>query len=75
MMEIFINFIFLIMKQKMKFIVAVFGVTLAIFGSMNSNATATIRCNGSTGGCVKVQSPDGSSHWLVGTKSVSVTIE
>ncbi len=55
----------------MKFIVVVFGVTLAIIGSINVNATATtIRCNGSTGGCVKVLSPDGSSHWLVGAKTV-----
>lgn len=60
----------------MKFIVMVFGVTLAIFGSMNASALAvsTIRCSGSSGGCVKVESPDGSTHWLVGTKSV-VSIE
>ena len=62
------------MKQKMKFIVMVFGVTLAIFGSLNVHALAdasTIRCTGSTGGCAKVQRADGSTHWLVGTRNQS----
>ena len=57
------------MKQKMKFIVMVFGVTLAIFGSLNVYAIqASIKCLGSTGGCAKVQLNDGSTHWLVGTR-------
>ena len=37
------------MKQKMKFIVAVFGVTLAIFSSMTSSAKpVAARCSGTT---------------------------
>ena len=68
-MKIFINFNFLTMK-KMKFIVIVFGVTLAVFGSINANAMiAQVRCSGSSGGCAKVQTSDGSSHWMVGHKS------
>lgn len=56
--------------KKMKFIVVVFGVTLAIFGSINANAMlAQVRCSGSSGGCTKVLLDDGSTHWMVGHKS------
>ena len=66
------------MKQKIKFIATVFGVTLAMFGSIKATATDPISivgdsssCVGSTGQCAKVQAPDGSTQWLPGTKKKS----
>jgi len=60
------------MKQKLKFFVGVFGITLAISGSYKASAaksdldsTNTIRCSGTTGGCAKVEG----GGWLVGTRS------
>lgn len=48
------------MKEKMKFIVMVFGVTLAIFGSMTTKASearaADVRCGNGTMACAKLQS-------------------
>lgn len=46
------------MKQKMKFIVAVFGVTLAIFSSMPSSAKpVAARCSGTNDKhCAKLES-------------------
>ena len=59
------------MKQKMKFIVIVFGVTLAIFGSLNVNALgdpSSFRCIGSTGACAKIHTANGNDYWLVGNR-------
>ncbi|WP_395051963.1 hypothetical protein [Flavobacterium sp.] len=59
------------MKNNFKFIVAVFGVTLAIFGSTNSNALAdanAIRCrdNASPHICAIIQKADGTLFYLHG---------
>lgn len=62
------------MKDYFKFIVAVFGVTIATFGTLSAKALiapdSSIRCSGDSGGCVKVQHMDGTSSWLVGVKTV-----
>lgn len=47
-LTIFINLNFLTMKNYLKFVVAVFGVTVATFGSINTNAkvNANVTCSG-----------------------------
>jgi hypothetical protein len=54
------------MKNYLKFVVAVFGITVATFGSINANAKASaIRCkSGSTEGCARVEG----GGWIVGIR-------
>jgi hypothetical protein len=81
-MEIFINKLFKIMKQKLKFFALVFGVTLAIFGSGGLTAQTKIvqnpgpvspnegaRCDPPyTAKCTTIESPDGGTKPLSGKK-------
>lgn len=67
MIEIFINFNFKIMKQTIKFVVAVFGVTVATFGTLSSKAR--IQCFGSTGCCATIKKFDGTTIDYPGSRS------
>ncbi len=54
------------MTQKIKFIVAVFGVTVAMFGTINSKAA--VRCDKGTDKCTSIRKADGTTYDLKGVR-------
>ena len=55
------------MKQTIKFVIAVFGVTVATFGTLSSKAM--VQCFGSTGCCATIQKANGTTIDYKGSRT------